>query len=228
MEMRIASIHVIENKMEVNRERPVTSGMVGATVAFAFDPEWDGLAKTAVFTAGAVTKDVVDIADVVTIPHEVMAKPGLSIKVGVYGTNADGTVVIPTVCGTITYTVLNGADPSGDPSAAPTLPPWVDLQNRVEKLEKYQGGTVDPEAIKEAVDDYLEANPPAQGAPGKDGQDGKDGEDGYTPVKGVDYFTPSEVEEIAAQAAALVEVPDDDHINSLINTALEVIENGTY
>lgn len=172
MEMRIASIHVSENKMEVNRERPVTSGMVGATVEFAFDPEWDGLAKTAVFTAGAVTKDVVDIAEVVEIPHEVMAKPGLSIKVGVYGTNADGTVVIPTVYGTITYTVLNGADPSGDPSADPTLPPWVDLRNRVEKLENNSGAEIDPEAVEKAVTEYLEENPPSQGAPGKDGADG--------------------------------------------------------
>ena len=84
------------------------------------------------------------------------------------------------------------------------------------------GGEIDPEAIKSAVDEYLEANPPAQGAPGKDGQDG------YTPVKGVDYFTPSEVEEIAAQAAEMVDVPTDEHINALINTALGVIENGTY
>lgn len=36
---------------------------------------------------------------------------------------------------------------------------------------------------------------PSRGAPGKDG---------YTPVKGVDYFTPDEVQEIAEQAAALV------------------------
>lgn len=64
------------------------------------------------------------------------------------------------------------------------------------------GGDIDPEAIKEAVDEYLEANPPAQGAPGKDGQDG------YTPVKYVDYFTPEEVEEIAQQAAGMVEVPE--------------------
>lgn len=70
------------------------------------------------------------------------------------------------------------------------------------------GGGISPEAIKEAVDEYLEANPPAQGAPGKDGADGKDGKDGYTPVKGVDYFTPAEVEEIAAQAAEMVEVPE--------------------
>lgn len=44
-------------------------------------------------------------------------------------------------------------------------------------------------------------------ANGKDGQDGKDGVDGYTPVKGVDYFTPAEVQEIAEQAAGMVDVP---------------------
>ena len=90
------------------------------------------------------------------------------------------------------------------------------------------GGEVDPEAIKEAVDEYLLENPPAQGEPGKDGSDGKDGADGKTPVKGVDYFTPAEVQEIAEQAAGLVEIPSDEHINSLINSALGVIENGTY
>ena len=45
------------------------------------------------------------------------------------------------------------------------------------------------------------------GVNGKDGVDGKDGTDGYTPVKGVDYFTPEEVQEIAEQAAELVDVP---------------------
>ena len=54
------------------------------------------------------------------------------------------------------------------------------------------------------------------------------GAPGYTPVKGTDYFTEADKQEIAEQAAELVEVPTDAHINSLINTALGVIENGTY
>jgi hypothetical protein len=36
------------------------------------------------------------------------------------------------------------------------------------------------------------------------------------------------VEEIAQRAADLVEVLTDEHVNDLINTALGVIENGTY
>ena len=54
------------------------------------------------------------------------------------------------------------------------------------------------------------------------------GEDGYTPVKGKDYFTNADKQEIAELTAEMVDVPTDDHINDLIHTALGVIENGTY
>lgn len=47
--------------------------------------------------------------------------------------------------------------------------------------------------------------------------------------KGDDYtLTEADKQEIAELTASLVDVPTDDHINSLINTALGVIENGTY
>ena len=47
------------------------------------------------------------------------------------------------------------------------------------------------------------------GGPGKDGVDGqpgRDGADGKTPVKGTDYFTSDEIQEIAEQAAEMVDV----------------------
>lgn len=169
-----------------------------------------------------------------------------------------------------------------------TPPEQTTLQELVERLAAIEESQ-DPDAIKNAVEDYLEKNPvesPVQsvngktgkvdliaedvgaisqdklqeatnealaqakasgafdgkdgkdGEPGKDGQPGAAGKDGYTPVKGVDYFdgkdgkdyilTEADKQEIAEQAAELVEVPTDAHINDLINTALGVIENGTY
>lgn len=42
----------------------------------------------------------------------------------------------------------------------------------------------------------------------KNGSKGSKGDDGYTPIKGTDYFTDAEAQEIAAQAAGLVEVPE--------------------
>ena len=46
-----------------------------------------------------------------------------------------------------------------------------------------------------------------KGEKGDTGASGKDGADGKTPVKGTDYFTQSEKQELAAEAAALVNVP---------------------
>lgn len=56
-----------------------------------------------------------------------------------------------------------------------------------------------------------------QGEPGEDGQDGSPGADGYTPVKGVDYFTETDKQEIAEQAAQLVEVPEVEIPEALPN-----------
>ncbi|MBR5823788.1 MAG: collagen-like protein [Paludibacteraceae bacterium] len=86
-----------------------------------------------------------------------------------------------------------------------------------------------------------------QGEPGKDGAQGpagKDGTDGKTPVKGVDYFTEADIQEIASRVepqdvdlseyAKKSEIPDtsgfttEEDVNALINTALGVIENGSY
>lgn len=48
----------------------------------------------------------------------------------------------------------------------------------------------------------------ADGAKGADGAPGKDGADGKTPVKGVDYFTAAEVEQVAQEAAEKVNGSD--------------------
>lgn len=113
------------------------------------------------------------------------------------------------------------------------------------------------------------------GPKGEPGTQGPAGQDGKTPVKGVDYFTEADIQEIASRVetqevdlsnyytkqqtdAAIVaaapdltgyalktELPDTsgfttmaaveekgyqtaDQVNALINTALGVIENGTY
>lgn len=51
-------------------------------------------------------------------------------------------------------------------------------------------------------------DPGKDGAKGADGLPGKDGADGKTPVKGVDYFTPAEVEQVAQEAAGKVNGSD--------------------
>lgn len=114
----------------------LTAGMSKAeTVRFVFSDDWDGLSKTAVFTDGVKTVDVLPSGwdgDTVPIPHEVLTTAGRTVRVGVYGTNASG-VVLPTVWVTLGK-VQPAAEPSGDPSTDPTLPVWAQLQEIIGDL----------------------------------------------------------------------------------------------
>lgn len=132
----------------------LTAGMAKAvTVEFVFSPEWDGLTKTAVFSNGKTTVDVLAAnwdGDTVPVPHEVLAVPGRHARVGVYGADESG-VVLPTVWVSLGK-VQPGADPSGDASADPALPVWAQLQKQIGDLDDLQtynkGNLVD--AINEA------------------------------------------------------------------------------
>ena len=132
----------------------LTAGMSKAvTVQFVFSPEWDGLTKTAVFSNGKTTVDVLEAnwdGDTVPVPHEVLAVPGRHARVGVYGADESG-VVLPTVWVSLGK-VQPGADPSGDASADPSLPVWAQLQSQIGDLADLQtynkGNLVD--AINEA------------------------------------------------------------------------------
>lgn len=102
---------------------PLTCGMVGVPVTFFFDDVWKGLSKTAVFRAGGLTVDVVGVESDATVPWEVLRKTGCTLYVGVYGTQPDGSLVIPTLWAQAGV-IQPGADPSGDESADPSLPVW--------------------------------------------------------------------------------------------------------
>ena len=79
------------------------------------------------------------------------------------------------------------------------------------------GGGATDEQIANAVSNYMAENPIDVGVktvngnqPDENGNVNIAGSGGYTPVKGVDYFTPEEVQEIAEQAAELVDVPSGE------------------
>lgn len=150
-------IEVSYNMAKVTRKpMTITSGTVGMPAEFEFDSAWDGLGKTAVFKAGN-EKRIVAIGDgAVTIPWEVLEVPKMWLSVGVYGTNAEGTLVIPTIWENICV-IRAGADAEGDPSADPTPPIWDQLNAEFEKL-------------RDAIE-----NGDFDGAPGRDGEPGKDG-----------------------------------------------------
>lgn len=131
----------------------LTAGMAKAvTVEFVFSDDWSGLTKTAVFSAGRTTVDVLESAwdgNKVVVPHEILADAGPIARVGVYGANADG-LILPTVWVTLGK-VMPAAEPSGDPGADPTLPIWAQLQNQIGDLDDLK--TYNKENLVDAINE---------------------------------------------------------------------------
>ena len=162
--MVIAKIYVDGVCAKITELRKVPQGIIGATIEVTYSAEWSQLIKTAVFS-GSTTKDVLGVGNTITIPAEVVAKPGHRLRVGFYGVS-DNTLAIPTLWADL-GNIQSATDPSGDSSTDPRLPVWAQLQEQIKNIE-------------------LTPGPP--GPAGKDGVDGQPGKDGYTPVKGKDYF----------------------------------------
>lgn len=107
----------------------LTSGMQQAVkCVFGFSHDWDDLGKTAVFICGDVHKDMVISDGQVIIPHEVLtdANIGKMLRIGVYGIDGSGNVVIPTIMCSAGE-ILPGADPFKDHDADPTPTIWEQM-----------------------------------------------------------------------------------------------------
>lgn len=141
--MTTIKVNVMRTTATVTVDGNLTSGMVGVPCTFEYDTSWNGLNKTAVFTAGCVSKDVVNAEGTVEVPAECLEYSGARLQVGVYGLDDDGTIVIPTIMAD-TKRILPGADPSGDESTRPELPVWAQLQAEVNALKESGGGNGKP------------------------------------------------------------------------------------
>lgn len=197
--MEVAKIEVSGTRARTVYANPITAGMIGAEVAVVYtDPVWDGLAKTVVFY-GAGTKDVVTQDQFVTIPAEVIAQDHVRLQVGIYGTDADTDLAIPTLWADL-GTVKPGANPSGDTTTDPAMPVWAQLQGMIGNLDDLdtdlkislvaavnealrKGSALDAAAVRQIVTDYLTDNPP-KGEPGPAGPQGEKGDTGPQGPKG--------------------------------------------
>ena len=147
--MIVANVRIDGVRAVPSDRMPITAGMIGAQVRIAYtDPIWDGLQKTVVFY-GSATKDVITDDTVVAIPAEVLKKPNVPLVLGVYGVDADGCIVIPTLLAEL-GTVRVGANPSGDTTTNPTLPVWSQVQQLMTDLaEQSAGSAKDAQAAAE-------------------------------------------------------------------------------
>ena len=116
-------VHFYGRAAALNKTEFMTAGSVGIKIAFGFDEQWSGLTKTATFRGSGRSCDVlIGSGEEMLVPPEVMARAGGRVEVGVFGSNGQGTVVIPTVW-VVLGTVEAGAKLSGTSAAeiTPTL-----------------------------------------------------------------------------------------------------------
>lgn len=135
--MIVAKIKVNGAIAKTVYRKVIPAGIIGAQVEFDYAEDiWHGLHKTVVFK-GAVTKDVITDANIVTIPHEVVEKPFFRLSIGVYGVDADGNIAIPTLWENI-GAILDATAPSGDISTDPSLPVWAQIQAMIGNLDELE------------------------------------------------------------------------------------------
>lgn len=86
--------------------------------------------------------------------------------------------------------------------------------------EGVKGEKGDPFTFDDFTPEQLESLRGEKGEPGVAGVDGKNGADGYTPVKGVDYFTNAEIQEITINISNIIKDYVDEKIGA-IDTLLD-------
>lgn len=147
-------IYISGNRADVIEREPLTSGTFGKVLNFAFTEDWRLLIKYAVFEGSGRRIALTNIGDSCIIPHEVLAKHGGALRVGVYGRTADGSAATPTVYAQLGI-IQRGADPNADPSTKPTLPVWAQIQAQIGDLSNLT--TEDKTSLVAAINEAAES-----------------------------------------------------------------------
>ena len=162
--MPLTTIMIGKALATVTENEILTSGMINAKIKFEFSEDWtSNISKTAIFTAGDVTKVVLDSYwenNVCSIPQECLAKSDEILMVGIYGADNANVVAIPTVWATVGK-IRKGYEGYEDVSTG-TLPIWAQVQsaaaqsataakNAQDAAEAAQGNIEDTQAAAEAA-----------------------------------------------------------------------------
>lgn len=248
--MEIARIEVSGAVASVRYRDQIPAGLVGGIVTVVYsDTIWKGLTKTVVFKGGAETRDVVSEESAVTIPHETVAEPGKRLYVGFYGTDTDGTLVIPTIWADLGM-IRDATDPSGDVSTDPSLPVYAqlaqqigDLRDQVENMSPGSpgGGTGGGQdgfspiaSVAQTADGAVITITDKKGTTTATVKNGRDGDDGghYTPTVTQPSettmqigFTPSKANMPAVQPVKITLPVNPDYGGNVDHVGVEPAED---
>ncbi|MCI8423761.1 MAG: hypothetical protein HFF50_09580 [Lawsonibacter sp.] len=176
-----------KTSLEILKAAPLSSGSANTCrIQFLFDRAWDGLSRTAVFSAGERTISVLLGEDgLCQVPWELLEAPGPALTVGVYGSRGVDTV-LPTMWVCLGY-IQQGTAPE-EAVRRPTPPVYEQIlglmqqkQNRILGLPG-QIVAIDQEGNAAAQDLTLGGG--EKGDPGPQGPKGDPGETGPQGPKG--------------------------------------------
>ena len=181
--MHIAKITVAGVHARAIYSKPVSKGIRGAKITIDYaDAAWCDLVKNVVFTNGAETIGIFNAGSEVQLPPEVTATAGVEIRVGVFGVDAAGAIVIPTLWASLG--VVRDATSTDFVEAAEVTPTALEqllsligpmdqlgteakdsLVAAINEVIKLAGGDIDQEALAAALAAYLAENPIAETDP---------------------------------------------------------------
>ena len=85
--------HIIGKQLGVKNNSQLIQGTVGEEMLVAFSDDWAGLAKTAVFSNGVISRDVIVAEDKIILPWELLTEPDCELCLGFHGAAPDGSIV---------------------------------------------------------------------------------------------------------------------------------------
>lgn len=211
------TLQVGQKEIQITEKETFVRGTVGAKCTISFDDFWLSFNRTVVFKCanGMCDKPFVylskEMTEEIEIPHEVLAESG-SFKIGVYGSLGDQ--VLPTLWSE-NIKIEYGTDTYGSAPEAPTPTVYEKLietaQNAVNVAQSVRNDADMGKFDGEKGEKGDRGEQGIQGIQGIQGVQGEKGDKGDTPVKGVDYFTEAEKQEIVNDV--LNALPDGDEVN---------------
>ncbi len=161
------------NKIEIKDPATFVQGTVGQALSVELPADWEGLSVTAVFSAGAVQRDVPVLGDEITIPWEVLTNPHAPLTLCFHAAAANGQRVITTAnCDPIR--IAPSTAPSGQEPETPS-PSRADQIQALAQQALAAAQSVSTQAVQGAFN----------GRDGVDGTNGTDGTDGISPAVSV-------------------------------------------
>lgn len=198
----------------------LTAGAVGIPVNLSWDADWDDLVKTLVCQSGTGKHLVLRVEDTAVVPPAALRLDKFgrnTLFLGLEGRNPDGTLVLTSTL-TRVGEILPGAIAEGDPAVIPGSPAWMTVVGEVQELKEQVF----------AMEEALWLGKPGQSQLPEGGSTGQvlakksdanqdaqwidlpeNGQDGYTPVKGTDYWTEADKQEILSELDISISVRPD-------------------